>query len=355
MRRLLATLLIFVSTLSPAAAHAENVDSVSVWGNYYKERSTRVVSPVITLHKALPHDSSIEATYLVDQITSASAGATVTDHAFQEYRNEVGVAGHLGLFDDFTVGLSARYSYEEDYTSVAIGADLAWSLFQASTTLGVHIQRQHDGIKNRAQPGFKDTLDTTMMGISVTRIMRRDLLVGLTLETQILSGYTENPYRIEQHPRRRNRYAAEPFLAYRYEPTRTTVRLDYRLYGDTWSLVAHTFGVDLTQRMAAWLEFVPSFRYYTQGDVFFVDIADCSRFFPDATAPAARCITSDPKLKRFSSRLYGARAVIRLQALEDTLLSVFARSTVEPAYALLDQDNAYGTAHIVQLGWHWPF
>src|SRR5438309_133027 len=60
-RALFAVLLLVLAE----TAYAE--DSVTLWGNYYKERSTRVVEPIATVTKDLPNDAQAQATYLVDR------------------------------------------------------------------------------------------------------------------------------------------------------------------------------------------------------------------------------------------------------------------------------------------------
>jgi hypothetical protein len=324
-----------LSMLLGSSALAE--DSVAIYGNYYKERSTRIVSPMITVRKDLPLEADVEATYLVDQITSASGAFGVTsDAAFQEYRQEVRFAAGK-RFGDVRPSLSLRYSGESDYRSFAVGGQVAVELFDKNTILQAQVAVQHDIVDPR---DFRDKLDTTFVGVAWSQLITPELIVGLNLETQILSGYTENFYRVENHPRERNRYIASIFGNYRIDYTKTTIHGAYRLYADSWDLVAHTFDLEVTQRLLPSLEIAPRLRAHTQDDVYF------SQLTPD------NFLTTDPKLFAFGSGFYGVRLIWKLWFLDDTFLQ---GASIEPSYALLVQGTRYGTAHIAQLGGYWPF
>jgi hypothetical protein len=332
---LLAPLLFLAST-----ALAE--DAVKLWGNYYKERSTRIVSPVMLIEKSMPTDTQVEVGYLVDQITSASSGFTKTDTAFQEYRHDLRVAANKKL-GPFTPGASFRYSTESDYVSAAYGLSLNVSLLDDMTTLSSFLQYRHDVAGIRGRASFQMPLDTWIAGLGLTQILTRSLLGGVSFEAHRLRGYQENPYRVENHPHARDRYALAFFLAKHLEDTDTTLRVDYRFYSDTWQLIGHTFEIEATQMITSELSIAPHFRYYTQNGVFFV------------TPTADGYLTNDPKLRAFDAQLYGLGLRWGQSWLRGSFLDLFAESTVEPSYAYLNQHNSYGPAHIAELGWYWPF
>ena len=115
---------------------------------------------------------------------------------------------------------------------------------------------QHDTVLARNLPDFEEPLNTTLLGLGVTQILLPELIAGLTLETQILRGYDENPYRVEQHPRGRNRYSVGSYAALRIAASKTTIRVDYR---QEVSLGVHRRFLDsLTPSL--------SFRYSYEGD-----------------------------------------------------------------------------------------
>lgn len=337
-RRLAAGL--FALALLTPAARAE--DSISVFGHYWKERSTRVIAPMMRVTKDLPDGWQVDATYLVDQITSASGAFTATDEPFSEYRNEVRLAVSKELFGALTPSLNLRYSTESDYTSVGLGGDLSLALFQKDTLLRAYFQHFWDDVRQRERPGFEDALYTTLLGASVSQVLSRSLVVGGAFEAQLLRGFTENPYRVENHPRARHRFSLSAWARYLFEPTHTAARATYRLYFDDWDLLAHSVDLELTQRLGRHFDLAPRFRIHTQDGVFFTELRD-------------GFVTADPKLMTFASRLYQLTFRWNMHALEDSFLELFASGSTQLSYGYLDQDNAFGPAHIVQLGWFWPF
>lgn len=325
----------------PLPAHAE--DNVTIVGNYYKERSTRVFAPAVVVTKELPSlDAKLTGGYLVDQITSASGAFTPTDAPFQEYRQELKVAFERRFAGWVTPGVNVRYSHEPDYDSISVGADVALAFARDTTTLRAYVQHVRDDIEQRGVPGFGDALVTTLVGTSVTQVLTKDLLGGLAVEGQLLRGYLENPYRVEVHPRSRDRFAAAAWLSYYFTPTATTGRLAYRVYRDDWELTGHTIDARLTQELAPTFAVTTRFRYYSQGDAYF-------------TTPADGFSTVDPKLFAFGSRFYELTLHWTPSFLSGGPLGLFAGSRLEPSYGYLDQDTSYGPAHVAQLAWTWDY
>lgn len=361
-----ATLALFLgwwTALSPGLAGAEN--QVSVWGNYYKERSTRVISPEVTLSVDLPETTQMAVTYLVDNITSASGTfqATVDDDPFQEFRQEVRVGINRRFWGWLTPTLQARYSFEPDYTSLTYGLELAAQLFENNTSIKVGVQRQNDAIMARGT-NFEDTLDTWRASANVSQVLTPELIVGTSFETQFLDGYTENPYRAEEHPRERERFALSGWAAYRMPGLGTTVRASYRYYWDSWSIEAHTFGLRVFQRLTRDLEIVPEIRISDQtGFDFRRQIDEQGITFS----------TSDPKLMPQGTTGLGLRLILDLKFLEGGIFHPLRKASLNTKYMFFAQRNslelnpiklvapdegaqtAFGDAHIVQLGLCWPF
>ena len=339
--------------VAPAQAGAH---WVGLYGSYYKERSTRVVSPMMKLKADLPLESELQVGYLLDQITSASAAFIPgQDIVFQEYRHEFEVAGGIRLFDLLKPIARFRYSDEPDYKSIGFDAGLELLLFEENTTLTAGFGYLADTIGTRPAPDqvtdpnatqFREHLKTYLVRVGLAQVATPELLFGVDLETQIARGFQENQYRVEQHPRRRNRYAVSAWGAYRFESTRTTVRLDARMYIDTWELNAFSSELRVTQRIVPSLEIEPRIRFHVQDGVFFVD-------------PVIRngqlYRTQDPKLMAFNAQTFGLQLSWELSFLDDSFLELFSGVLIQPYYAFLRQTSSYGNAHIAQLGALWPF
>jgi hypothetical protein len=367
-RGLLALALAWVTLLAPAWARAEN--TVALWGNYYLERSTRVISPMAAIAVDLPHETELELTYLVDNITSASGTfqAELNDEPFQEFRQEARVAVSTELFGFLRPGILARYSYEPDYTSLTYGLSLTANLFDDLTTVTLSGQRQNDAIMARGN-NFEDTLDTWRLALNVTQVVTPNLVVGASLETQILDGYTQNPYREEFHPRQRERYAMGAYASYRLTGPGTTVRLGYRYYWDDWDIQSHRLDLHVFQRLGRDLEIVPHIRVYDQQGV-----VGAERPFPTKFAETGiSYFTNDPKLFDLGTTGLGLRVIWTLGFLEGTALDGLRDVSIQPRYMFFAQRNdlelnplriidpepgsqtQFGDAHIAQLGVCWPF
>jgi hypothetical protein len=313
---------------------------------------------MVKLKADLPWESELQVGYLLDQITSASgsAGHPGEDAVFQEYRHEFDIAGGIQIMDLFKPILRFRYSDEPDYKSVGFDALVELELFEKNTTLTAGFGYLTDTIGMNPPPNqvfdpnatqFREHLATYLAALGWTQVVTPALIVGVDLETQIARGYQENQYRdAEQHPRRRNRYAASAWAAYRIEATRTTIRLDNRIYADTWKLHSYTAELRVTQRIVPSFEIEPRIRFHVQDAV----------FFDEAVMVGDEIFrTRDPKLMAFNAQTFGLQLTWELSVLEDTFLDLFSGVLIQPYYAFLRQTNSYGNAHIAQLGALWPF
>lgn len=334
----------------PAEVRAD--DFVCLYGSYYKERSTRVISPMVQIGKDLPWDSQAKVTYLVDQITSASiAFNPVTDEVFQEHRHEFRVEAGTRFFDRLTQSLSFRYSDEPDYKSVGAGANLRVDLLQRNIALDLGFDYLHDSIKRRPIGGrtstFRENADTYRIALGATQLLSKAMIAGVSLEAQLVRGYQQNQYRAnENHPQVRNRYVAGVFGAYRFESTGTTVRVDVRGYIDSWDLKALTGELRVTQGIVPSFEVEPYVRGHLQSAVEFAEGMMVGDEFYQ---------TSDPKLTAFNAQTFGLRLSWRLAFLNGTFLDLFEDALIQPYYAFVRQTNRYGNAHEAQLGMFWPF
>ncbi len=124
-----------LALLTMTAVRARGADQVTIRGAYYREPSTRVIQPVVEIQKDLPDGFDLDAHYLVDAITSASAAAgTGKDAIFTEVRNQVGLA--IGKnWDRTRATLAYRYSAESDYWSHGLGASLSQRAWGDTATL----------------------------------------------------------------------------------------------------------------------------------------------------------------------------------------------------------------------------
>lgn len=343
---LLASLL--VCTLARGdAASGTYTGSVAVRGNYYWEESTRVVAPSIGASVASPSGVRVEGMYLLDAITSASQATGVQDDiAFTERRNE----GHAGLGYELDLGdqqldLSARgrYSKEPDYVSRGIGFAAALSLDQRNTVLHLTGYYLLDDVYRRVRGAPATSpdrsvvrsaehvgdLDALSLGAAWDQVLSPSATFTLGYDLALLDGFQANPYRNvpfangggapEKHPDARTRHAGYLWLAYYYRETRLALRAGYRLYYDSWEILAHAPEVRIHQEIGRHLELRLRYRYYTQSAAYFWRRGGNLR--EDAY------YTHDPKMGEFYDHTYGLKVRLALDFLAFTALD-FLRTAV---------------------------
>ena len=404
-RLLIATLL-----LSAAADRAEA--QLTIQGNYWRDRNTRVLQPTVDISKELPSGTTVGVHYLLDAITSASAAAgAFRDEPFTEMRNEVGarLGQRVGA-----VTLSAAYSYsaESDYWAHTASTGLVVDLFKRNTTLGVNLTYGADTVAARvasAVYAHVGGLQKVFVGATLNQVLSRTLLLNLSYQIGILgfgdelgsvtgepnaeTGQQSNPYRAvllgatperEHNPYQRirqsialavhwalqTRVRAMPYLG---------LRPSYRAYWDDWGIVSHTPELRLFVPVGP-VELRLTGRYYTQSSASFwrddglrpsyaagldgnmggVRCRTCT--LGASRSSEARFYTGDPKLASMTSVFLELRVLLRLDFLRRfrrlPLSRWLSEGLVELSYGpYLNAGyahTAFGNAHVAGLSFTFP-
>jgi hypothetical protein len=247
--------------------------------------------------------------YLVDAISAASVDIVST--ASQRWQ-EVRQAGALDAgysFGDVGAALSGAVSSEPDYLAIAGGANLTWDFSDKNHTLVLGYALDHDTIGRTGTPFdvFSRTLWQHTINAGITLTLNRAAVLSLVNDLVVERGDQSKPYRyipmfssavaptiekgasidvvnerrlperpLERLPESRERYALTARFGYRFE--RSTLRVDERLYTDTWRLHAVTTDVryflDVSRRLTLW----PHVRAHAQSSVYFWRRAYVSSF-----------------------------------------------------------------------------
>jgi hypothetical protein len=236
--------------------------------------------------------------YLVDVVSAASVDIVSTASRRWE---EVRQAGSLdGAYQLGTVGIggSASVSVEPDYTSLTFGLVFTKDLANKNLTLLGAYEHGHD-ISGRSDTPFSvfaHVIDHDTLKAGLTLVLDPATLATAVVEAGFERGDTSKPYRyiamfapgtdvsrgmsidavnaarlpervLEQLPTSRNRGAVTGRLAHRFEAS--TLRLEERLYADSWALFASTtdarYLVDTSRRF----EIGPHLRLHAQKAVNF--------------------------------------------------------------------------------------
>ncbi|MEM9073586.1 MAG: DUF3570 domain-containing protein [Myxococcota bacterium] len=366
-----------VPTVRADRASGTWTGNVELRGNYYWERSTRVVSPTLGGSLESPDGIRLHGDYVVDSITSASqAAGVIEDIRFTEIRHE----GSLGMGYEFNLGgadlsldASFRVSREPDYVSIGGGINSALSLNDRSTVLRFGVYVLHDEIRQRlragggARPmtdggtsagGFNESFNALALSVGWEQLLGPSVYAQLTYQYGYLNGFLANAYRRvvvadvlrpESHPGTRHRHTVTGRLAGHIRATRSSVHLIYRAYLDSWDIAALTPEIRIYQELADFLHLRVRWRHYRQRRSFFY-----SEAYPQDT-PDEAFVTADPKMSTFHSNLLGFQLLLGADFLSDTALDVFRRATFDITFEYIWNTNRFGNGLIAQAGLRVPF
>jgi len=373
--------LIAAAAVVTSTAYADG--ELSMRGVYYKERSTRVIQPMLDgIFDAGP-SGTVTGHLLVDAITSASAssGAAAAE-PFTENRYEGGLgythefAGpEESILDVFRLGADGKYSREPDYRSFYIGGRAEAELAQKNATVALGVGLSKDTINNEGaqtpmggpkllcdntQAVADQTecpLDTISMFTSASHLLSKDALIGVSYDIAKIDGYTSNPYRTvittggpvaEKHPNERLRQAFAISGRYYITDSKTTLIAAYRYYWDSWDIHAHTPEVRAIQEVGSTIEAGVRYRYYKQDAAFF-----WAKRYPDPATTMIDYLTDDPKMSPFDGHLIEAKLALYGETFG--FEGRWAGARFEGILEYIVQNNRFGNAVVAHAALTLPF
>jgi hypothetical protein len=353
---------------------------------YYKERSTRVIQPMLDGMFDVGTRGLLDAHLLVDAITSASAGSGAAGGMpFTEKRYEGGgrytheLDGPHGSFVDlFRVSGETKFSTESDYRSIYLGGRGEAELAQKNAVVGIGGGVSFDTIDNAgAQSPMGGPLllcqgDATasskscplhsyLLSASASQIVTPNALVAITYDLNSMKGFQSNAYRqvvtsggfaAEKHPFSRLRQAVAVSGRLYVPESETTFIAAYRFYHDDWKITAHTPELRVVQQVGDAADASLAYRYYTQTAAFFAPSAYGGRY-PDPTMTSVPYLTDDPKMGAYDGHTIQAK----LGALgsEFELGGTWSKARFEGILEYIVQHNRFGNAIEAQLALSVPF
>jgi hypothetical protein len=269
--------------------------------------------------------ASIRGSYLVDVVSAASVDIVSTaSRRWTEARQ----AGSLQVEykpRDFGVLLGSSVSSEPDYFSYGLGLQMTKDFNEKNTTIIGGFGYGHDTIGRAGTPFavFSRALVTATFNAGITQVVNRSTVLSLVGDIIVENGDQSKPYRyipmfaanvaplvpngasidwvtlhrlperpLEQLPLERQRFALTTRLGHRFETS--TLRLEERVYWDTWALVASSTDLrwifDVSRRVSFW----PHARFHAQDAVSFWQKAYVSGPSPGWNLPEYR--TGDREL-----------------------------------------------------------
>jgi hypothetical protein len=244
--------------------------------------------------------ASISGHYLVDVVSAASVDIVSTASGRW---NEVRQAGGLeGTYKPHETGITVAgaVSSEPDYLSYSVGGQLTHDLNEKNTTLLLGYGYAHDTVGYHFTPFsvFSRIVQSSTLSGGFTQVIDRSTVGSLVFDAGFESGDQSKPYRYipmftpteaplvpngasiafvtrnrvperpaEQLPLARQRLSITGRLAHRLDGS--TLRLEERLYADSWLMAASSTDVrwifDFGHRVEVW----PHVRFHGQNGVNF--------------------------------------------------------------------------------------
>jgi Protein of unknown function (DUF3570) len=268
---------------------------------YQDSVATSVLTPSVGLSVESPTAGwRVNGRYLVDVVSAASPDIVATASPRWTEVRHAGTAGARYKPGNFGVAVNGSTSYTPDYLSLGVNGQLIEDLDDKNLTLTEGYGYGHDTIGRTGTPFsvFSRTFDYHAFSLGLSRVVNPSLVLSAGGDFIIERGDQSKPYRyipiftpdlaariprgaspgavatlrmqarpLEQLPLARERGAISGRLAWRIG--RTTLRLDERLYADTWALWATTTDgrvlVDVSRRVTLW----PHLRMHVQSGVSF--------------------------------------------------------------------------------------
>jgi hypothetical protein len=275
------------------------VRATSDVGSYADTDHVYVITPSISGTVADPTAGwSVGGQYLLDAVSAASVDIVSTaSRRWHEFR-------HAGTLDasykprSFGVSAQGVVSIEPDYQSWTAGAIASQDLFDQNATLLLGFSHGHDVAGRSGTPFsvFARRLDRESIKAGLTLVLDRATLAWFVLDTVVEHGDASKPYRyiplfapgtavangasvaevnrlrvsarpLEQLPLARDRFALSLRLAHRFGVS--TLRLDERLYADSWALAATSTDARYLLDLGRRFELGPHLRVHAQKAVNF--------------------------------------------------------------------------------------
>ncbi|MBK8167718.1 MAG: DUF3570 domain-containing protein [bacterium] len=246
----------------------------------------------------------------VDAITTASRPIADADQPYEDYvKTRDALHGSVAWKD---VRGGYYVSNESDYFAQMVSLGWDRDLQHDNLNLAAGLSYGWDRIEPLADDGATAAAadrNTLHGSIVATRILDPRTTLRVGVEFDRVSGQQHDPYRSvhaggaivrERHPDERLR--RDLFVrATRWLGNRSSLKADFRLYGDDWDVGSSTWGLRLSQYVTDELVVAYRYRYYTQSSAWFysddyaaVDGIDGFR-------------TGDYRLGDFGAHLFGGR------------------------------------------------
>lgn len=309
-RALLGTALAGSAAPGMHPAHAATLpdDRAELTYHLYDGGGVRASGPAVLVRKSLGERVALSAQYYVDAVSNASIDVVTTASAFKEKR----IATDFGadwLVGNTTLSLTVNRSEEPDYIAQGVGLDVATEVYGGMTTVSLGFTRARDLVGQKLVQGWIDRALHWQYRAGITQILSPRWLLSLNAEAVSDEGFLGSPYRAarvfgaavpERNPRTRSSRAIKlrSIADTGALVARSSLRLEYRYYWDTWDVKAHTTEVGVAKHLAPRFIVEALLRHHTQ---------DKALFYSDDAQAETVYVSRNRQLSTFATTAVGAR------------------------------------------------
>ncbi len=298
---------------SGAGAATLPEDKAELIFHSYDGGGVKADGPALLVRKSLFDRVSLSAQYYVDAVSNASIDVVTTASPYREKRTAWDLSVDT-VVRDSTVSLGYSKSTEPDYVAEGLSLDVAHEVFGGMTTVSLGFTRAKDLVGEKNTPGWIDTASHWQYRTGLTQILSPRWLMSANFEVISDSGYLGSPYRAarvfgaterERNPRTRTSRAAKlrSISDTSALVPRSSVRVEYRYFWDTWDIKAHTVELGASQYLGERLLADVSVRSYAQ---------DKALFYSDNAAVVNQFNSRNRQLSTFKTTALAAKLTYTL-------------------------------------------
>jgi hypothetical protein len=287
--------LFFIPSLIFSQQLPEDEIQVNI-NSYFDNFFLTVFYPMVNVTKSIDKNTSINASYLVDAISSASMKMTLKvdgitsatpnkqgggDNTPDELRHQLSL-GVTRNISDVTFSALGMYSIEHDYSSKTFATNLSIPFAKKNTVLLLGYAGNWDKIFPQTRYWTRNR-NTTTINLGLSQILSKSIIAQADFSFINIDGYMLDGYqvvRIINGPTFMNLEPVEPDRWVRKAAGLRTniavsklssIGLGYRYYWDTWDIRSHTIETSYKTHLGDYVNLALSLRQYFQTKAYFFE------------------------------------------------------------------------------------
>ncbi len=275
------------------------------WQAGYDKRM-RINSPMAWARSSIGEHDQIEGSFVYDAMSGASPQYHDTlSGASGKGIEDAREAGDIALthtMEEMSVSVGTSFSHEDDYDSIGGTLETRFWSEDRNTIVGLGFSGSSDQVGSTNDSTLDESKRALGGGIGITQILTPRAMMQSNLTYASSDGYLSDPYKtLDLRPRSRDQWAWLTRYVLYVPQFDSSLHADYRLFRDSWGVIAHTYALSYHQPLGeAWM-ITPRLRYYSQSKADFYE-----NTFPPEN-PGDEFYTADQRMSGFGSVTAGVK------------------------------------------------